>query len=156
MSVIQGVKAAGEIIGAHKDVIVKGAQVGTSEVLKKKSKDEAKVRYADYLAYKNGTEPDVEKFSYDRSQTTGRDWNTIMENIRFHMQKNGETERRVEISTKSTTIPSGAVLPDLALNEERELALKLLSLFPPSLADAYDGKSDIYKALAIAIDMLCR
>lgn len=38
MSVIQGVKAAGEIIGAHKDVIVKGAQVGTSEVLKKNRK----------------------------------------------------------------------------------------------------------------------
>lgn len=152
MSVIQGVKAAGEIIGAHKDVIVKGAQVGTSEVLKKKSKDEAKVRYADYLAYKNGTEPDVEKFSYDRSQTTGRDWNTIMENIRFHMQKNGETEMRVVIPT----IPTGAVLSDSASNEERELALKLLSLFPPALAEEYDGKSDIYKALAIAIDMLCR
>lgn len=114
------------------------------------------MRYADYLAYKNGTEPGVEKFSYDRSQTTGRDWNTIMENIRFHMQKNGETERRVEILRKSTTIPTGAVLPDLALDEERELALKLLSLFPPSLADAYDGKSDIYKALSIAIDMLRR
>lgn len=84
------------------------------------------MRYADYLAYKNGTEPDVEKFSYDRSQTTGRDWNTIMENIRFHMQKNGETERRVEISTKSTTIPSGAVLPDLAFKRGEGISFKAI------------------------------
>ena len=154
MSIIQGAKAAGELIGAHKDVIVKGAQVGTSEVMKKKTKDEAKVRYADYLAYKNGNEPDVEKFSYDRSQTTGRDWNTIMENIRFHMQKNGEVEHRVQIPVKNTATPIGALVSDDS--EERELALKVLSYFPPALTADYEGKSEIYKALAVAYDMLCK
>lgn len=136
MSIIQGAKAVAEIASTHKDVLVKTGQ----EVMKKKSKDEAKVRYADYLAYKNGDEPDVEKFSYDRSQTTGRDWNTIMENIRFHMQKNGE------VST----------LPDLSRQEEQELAAKILNYFPPALLSEYEGKSDIYKALAVAYETICK
>lgn len=52
MSIIQGAKAVAEIASTHKDVLVKTGQVGAQEVMKKKSKDEAKVRYADYLAYK--------------------------------------------------------------------------------------------------------
>lgn len=139
MSIIQGAKAVAEIATTHKDVLVKTGQVGAQEVMKKKSKDEAKVRYADYLAYKNSDEPDVEKFSYDRSQTTGRDWNTIMENIRFHMQKNGEVERKA--------LPAG---------EEQALAAKILSYFPPALLSEYEGKSDIYKALAVAYETICK
>lgn len=150
MSIIQGAKAVAEIASTHKDVLVKTGQVGVHEVMKKKSKDEAKVRYADYLAYKNSGEPDVEKFSYDRSQTTGRDWNTIMENIRFHMQKNGEVERKA--------LPKAEVdaLPDLSVGEEQELAAKILSYFPPALLSEYEGKSDIYKALAVSYETICK
>lgn len=104
MSVIEGAKVVGGILRDNKDTIAHVGKVGVSEVVKHRGKVDAKQRYGDYLAFKSSGETDIEKFAYDRSQTSGRDWDEICENIRFHVSKNGglttePTQGLPEVST---------------------------------------------------------
>lgn len=89
MNMRESVKVVSSVLKDNKDTIAQVGKVGVSEVVKHKGKSDAKQRYGDYLAFKSSGETDIEKFAYDRSQTSGRDWDEICENIRFHVNKNG-------------------------------------------------------------------
>lgn len=89
MSFVEGAKLIGGVLRDNKDVITHVTKVSADEVSKHKNKNAAKERYGDYLAYRSSGVKDVEQFAYERAQTSGRDWNTILENITFHIKKNG-------------------------------------------------------------------
>lgn len=89
----------------NQDTVARGANMMFDRQDKKKAKVDAKVRYADYLAYKNGNEPDVEKFAFMLSETTGRDWTEIVENIRSHMAYKGETSESEAKARQKPALP---------------------------------------------------
>lgn len=76
-------KATGKVAYENRDVLADGARMGMDAKIKKNQDTEAKIRFRDYMQWRESGE-DIEEFAFKRSELSGRPWQEIVENIKFH------------------------------------------------------------------------
>lgn len=76
-------RATGKIAYENRDVLADGARMGMDAKIKKNQDTDAKTRFRDYMQWRESGE-DIEEFAFKRSELSGRPWQEIVENIKFH------------------------------------------------------------------------
>lgn len=108
-------KVTGQVAYENRDILADGARMGMSAKVKKNQDKDAKQRYRDFLMWRESGE-DMEEFAFKQSELTGRPWEDIIDNIRFH-------SNRVQPGASATSVGKPVLSSQKALSAQKLKAL---------------------------------
>lgn len=125
-------------------VIAQVGKVVMEEAGALKAKRDIRNAYSDYLAWLSAGNPDIMGFAFHRAAGTGREFTSIIENIRYYAERNHDV------------VNNGVHRELTGSTEDEILAQQIVDLFPAAVVEKYKDASVIHKALCLALEQLSK